>query len=379
MRFLNKIDDMTSDSVVLPNIFNHATSELSQDAILAYILSWAKPEFRDSHPKLNEIGEALLTQMIKAAVRGTNAASFDPLPIVRLEVGTQRDNMDVWAEINDEFFLIIEDKTTSFEHSKQIQRYIDRASRRGNSLEERWKHIHAIYTKTGNESKKSKPENGLCGVFMRSDILRAISQADACGNTLIEDFAAHLRGWEIDTESYKVDPAIKKWSWRAREGFYMELEGWLYQLSSEPCDAGWGSVPRRSGGFLGLWWHWRSLESERCKLYLQVEDGWRLQIRVSDVKNDQGHPEKSNASLLHRVRSKINDAAKSETFKAMKVNKSGRYRGGNHSAVVDITFDDSDQTYIAVNQGGTIDMPRTKERLGLAMKLVDIVCNVDDT
>lgn len=364
---------MTSESVVLPNIFNHATSELSQDAILAYILSWAKPEYRASHPKLNEIGETLLTSMVKAAVAGTNSENFDPLPITRLEVGTQRDKIDVWAEINDEFFLIIEDKTASFEHSKQIQRYIDGARSRENSLKERWKHIHAIYAKTGNGSKKSTPENGTCGVFIRSDIQDAISQGESCGNTLIEDFVAHLRAWQKDTESYKFDADVKKWSWRAREGFYMELEKWLYDLSSGPCDVGWGSVPRRSGGFLGLWWHWRPLESERCRLYLQVEDGWRLQIRVSDVENDQG---KSNASLLHQVRSKINDAANGDQFKVMQVNKSGRYKAGNHSAVVDITFVDSNETYLAVNQGGTIDMPQTKTRLELAMKLVDVVCNV---
>jgi len=367
---------MTSDAVVLPNIFNHATSELSQDAILAYILSWAKPAYRDSHPKLNEIGEALLSAMVKAAVTGTDAANFDPLPITRLEIGTQRDNMDIWAEINDEFFLIIEDKTTSFEHSKQIQRYTDIARGRKNNLEGSWKHIGAIYAKTGNESTKSTPKDGLCGVFMRDGILDAISQGASCGNTLIEDFVAHLRAWQKDTESYEFNPDFKEWSWRAREGFYMELETWLHGLSSGSCDVGWGAVPRRSGGFLGLWWHWHKLESERCKLYLQIEDGWRLQIRVSNVEDDQGVPIKSNVSLLHRVRSKIEDAAESDDkFKIMQVNKSGRYKGGNHSAVMDITFADSNDTYIAVNQGGTIDIPQTQARLRLAMELVDVVCN----
>ena len=34
----------------VPNLYSFATKELDQDATLAYILAWAKPAYRESHP-----------------------------------------------------------------------------------------------------------------------------------------------------------------------------------------------------------------------------------------------------------------------------------------------------------------------------------------
>ena len=52
-----------------PNLYEFATSELSQDATLAYILSWGKPEYRDQNRDLNPLGESLLRALVGASAK----------------------------------------------------------------------------------------------------------------------------------------------------------------------------------------------------------------------------------------------------------------------------------------------------------------------
>ena len=44
---------MTKD---IPNIFSYATSELSQDAMIAWLLQWASPEYGEADPDLHRTG-----------------------------------------------------------------------------------------------------------------------------------------------------------------------------------------------------------------------------------------------------------------------------------------------------------------------------------
>ena len=110
-----------------PNLYDFATSELSQDATLAYMLAWAAPghhQQHPQHPELNRLEEDLLRCLVAAAADGRGRQD-DPLHgrnIETLKVGTQRDHMDVWAEINNTVFLIVEDKTETSEHSNQMAR-----------------------------------------------------------------------------------------------------------------------------------------------------------------------------------------------------------------------------------------------------------------
>ena len=43
-----------------PNLFNYATSELSQDAAIMWLLEWAKPIHKDRNFKLHQLGLSLL-------------------------------------------------------------------------------------------------------------------------------------------------------------------------------------------------------------------------------------------------------------------------------------------------------------------------------
>ena len=44
----------------IPNIFEFATSELSQDAMFAWLISWADDKFLKVDPELCQLGKALV-------------------------------------------------------------------------------------------------------------------------------------------------------------------------------------------------------------------------------------------------------------------------------------------------------------------------------
>ena len=50
--------------MTIPNLYEFATKELAQDATIAYILAWADPTYRKSHPSLHALGTELLRSLL---------------------------------------------------------------------------------------------------------------------------------------------------------------------------------------------------------------------------------------------------------------------------------------------------------------------------
>ena len=46
--------------MIVPNLFKYATKELSQDALICYMLEWADDRFKDQNIKSHEVGVKLL-------------------------------------------------------------------------------------------------------------------------------------------------------------------------------------------------------------------------------------------------------------------------------------------------------------------------------
>ena len=97
-----------------PNIFRLATKELSQDAFFTWLLQWADKKHIQFDPQLNEIAQDFVRLLIGQSV---------DYQINKVEAGRQWNNIDIWAEINDEYFIGIEDKTNTGEHFEQLERY----------------------------------------------------------------------------------------------------------------------------------------------------------------------------------------------------------------------------------------------------------------
>ena len=97
-----------------PNIFSLATKELSQDSFFTWLLKWADQKYQFHDHALNLIGQNFVRLLINQDLE---------YKINRVEAGRQWKNIDIWAKVNDEYFIIIEDKTNTGAHSDQLERY----------------------------------------------------------------------------------------------------------------------------------------------------------------------------------------------------------------------------------------------------------------
>lgn len=247
---------MTKD---IPNIFSYATSELSQDAMIAWLLQWASPEYGEADPDLHRTGKEFVRLL---------AGKSDDFHIESVDVGRQWENIDIWAEINDNTFLIIKDKTGTTIHDDQLERYKISVKREYSGKRT---DLCYAYVKTSEEPRSvlmSIEQSGF-KTISRADILRCLNGYRG-NDTLMVSYRKHLQGIEDSVMSYKTLPE-KKWGWNAWQGFYKELE------SRVDIDS-WGYVANPSGGFLGAWWHF--IDAKDCTMYLQFEQG-KLCFKIS--------------------------------------------------------------------------------------------------
>jgi len=265
-----------------PNLFKFATSELSQDAVLAYMLAWAAPEHAKT-TKLHKLGRDLLLALlaesertierigpdseetpedeadrIKYAIRQIKADD-----IKTLDIKCQDNNIDVSLDINESLFVIVEDKTETMRHGDQIRRYKEAAKQRFES-DGKSREVVAVYLKTGNESASYHPAPERAGCFFRADVLDVLDKNQNTGSDIIEEFQIHLQRLEDDTKSFKESKLVALddqgnsedgWSWNAHQGYFMHLEqkldwdekGWGYDKSRRENRFGCDCEPSQPG------------------------------------------------------------------------------------------------------------------------------------
>jgi hypothetical protein len=253
--------DISSEGT--PNIFSFATSELSQDAMFAWLIRWASPEYKKSDSDLHNIAQDFVRLLMN------KDSSFE---ILSVNVGRQLYNIDVWAEINENSFLAIEDKTGTSIHDNQLTRYKQIAE---NKYFGKRTDLCFAYVKTDNEPEFILKQIRKLGYVTvdRTDILGCLNKYSGL-NPILLNYREHLQKIEEDTISYKTLP-YNKWSFYAWQGFYKELEK-KDKDKDKDKDKGlditsWGYVPNPAGGFLGIWWYYKDIEDG--KMYLQIEQG----------------------------------------------------------------------------------------------------------
>ena len=251
-----------------PNIFNYATSELSQDAFILWFLDWANPENAKSDKSLCETAQAFVRLLLDKA----------DLEISSVDCKKQEHHIDVFAVINNHYALIVEDKTNTSEHDNQINRYSEWVKKQKDysNLE-----LHCVYYKTGNESKhklnslQSKYASDLQDRFFRiigkEDVLNILKDTKS-PNAILLDYIGRIKHLLELTNAF-IKGSYKDWKWETWQGFYMALEDKL-------SNGDWGYVSNPSGGFLGFWWHWCPLKNDpTIELYLQFEQD-KLCVKV---------------------------------------------------------------------------------------------------
>ena len=333
----------------IPNLYGFATKELSQDATIAYILAWADPSYRESHPRLYSFGTELLRSLLQTQ-------EVDLPQIETHFIETQVNKIDIVVQINpgeNGVLLIIEDKVSAQEGPYQIEGYKDAAKEKYSGKYDR---LVAVYLKTGNESQASLPNESKCGRFMRRDFLGVLNRFQDTGNTIVYDFRTHLQGWEDDTTKWESASYVEwRCTYRSWEGFYAGIERrW-------GGDCGWNYV--HLGDFYGCWLSTKYIEIENrhADLYIQIHDAMRLTVRLgSGTARD-----KVSSQFMYQVLDALNE----EVSGGIRIEKAGTFRGGVTAAVANVTFDGKGP-WFAVDRNGVVNMDATIERLRRLEELV---------
>ena len=96
-----------NDNMNRPNLFQIATSELSQDAFFTWLMLWADPSNIQEDPTLCAIGQDFVRLLLGKSRDCNDIMEIDKV-VVRRQVATMQDGprkrkgfMDIWVEVND--------------------------------------------------------------------------------------------------------------------------------------------------------------------------------------------------------------------------------------------------------------------------------------
>ena len=116
-----------------PNIFDYATSELSQDAFLSWIIKWADKEYCDDK-KMNQCGKEIVEKLSNKKIPATKEYTVDVYKQYTISNGQK---MDLWITFNEfekdpkkeKYSLVIEDKVDTSFHDSQLKNYRNEAEK----------------------------------------------------------------------------------------------------------------------------------------------------------------------------------------------------------------------------------------------------------
>lgn len=331
-----------------PNLFSIATKELSQDGFFTWLLQWADAGNAQYDEHLNAGAKELIRLLI-------NRQHPKDLPdIISVETWRQWNHIDIIAEVNEDFVIVIEDKTNSGEHSEQLERYKDIVTEH---YQGKNKKLVFIYLKTGNESAitlKKVTEKGF-SVVDRKAVL-SIFNRHRITNQIFMEFKEYLSEMEEQTNSYGMLEQITS-VWKAAEGFYMALQEKLE-------DGHWGVVNSVGGKFLGFWYYWRWFGDGN--LYIQIENTVDGLIKLV-IKIDEWEPE---TETLYEILEGLQAVAPKH---GLSLKKPGRYKPATTSTVAIV-----ENAFIADSEG-RFDLDKFITTLRLLERVVEEYCALEDS
>lgn len=321
-----------------PNLFQYATSELSQDAMLCWLVAWADPKAEAHDAGMHRLGLRFLDLLFQRSDRTR--------PDVRsVRVCRQKYNIDILAVVNDEYTVLIEDKTFTREHSDQLRRYREIITQD----EDLPSDVLPIYVQTGEQSSHRSVEEAGYAVVRRGDLLCLLAGAlDAgCQHPVVLDFHAHLQAIDERIESYRTEE-LKKWDSLGWLGFYGALQDVL--------DTGeWGYVANPTGGFHGYWWYFGPEGNGTARPYLQLEET-KLCVKIHVPEPDR------RAALRGQWHERVMRAAQDH---GLPLGRPARFGNGQWMTVA--VLDD----YRGAGPDGRLDLDATVRVLRQAEAVVD--------
>lgn len=250
------------------NLFKFATSELSQDAFICWLLNFAHKEHLTEDSVLTECAKKLLQKMLP-----------EERELLVTDIQKQHNNIDVLVEVNGKYSIIIEDKTFSNVHDDQINRY------KKNLIDSGESNIKSVYFKIVEQPFEENVDINLT----RKDLLDVFKEyVNETKNVIFRDYYDYLKEIDRDVNSYK-NSSIAVWGDKEHKhtykGFFTHLvQDNIIQTTEDDVINGrynWKYVSNKQGGFWCLWWY--SIKKDRLdacnllekyiyELYLEIED-----------------------------------------------------------------------------------------------------------
>lgn len=263
-----------------PNLFKHATSELSQDAFLAWMCEWAD-EVHAEHPSgMHKVGRAFIAWL--------HEKHGVPVPdYATVEVKLQYLHIDVLVILRSStsgaHYVLIEDKIHTTDHADQIGGYLN-ALREKEGITEAVQ-ILPVYFKSSLEPLKS---DGFLRLYL-PEIVAFLTTLDL--GTIQSEVFHSWRNVRTDThashERFRAMP-IHEWQ---REQWYGCFDHMARQDALRLLEPGYGYVPL--GDFIGFWLGWEGEPNDWCT-YLQVDaapaQAPTLTFRIAAPKGDLVSP-----------------------------------------------------------------------------------------
>lgn len=292
-----------------PNLFRYAPSELSQDAILCWLIAWADSAQATTDPTLHALGRDFVAALFRAAGIPPPELTYS------VELRPQFKHVDIVAEIGATHLLAIEDKVDSREHSDQLNTYAQ-------ALRAEYSHrqLALVFLKTGDQASYAGVKADGWITFHRRDLLSLLRRAGPCPNAIYRDFLESLEEREVALQRFVTAPVD---NWRRGDPAYIGL---FIALQAEFPDGRWDYVPNKSGGFLGFWWNFTALPSG--EVYLQLEEGIlvvKLKVDFTDSWN-RGYLRTHYRSFVIKGMPGFTKLKKSGSGTTMTLAKRGDYR-----------------------------------------------------
>jgi hypothetical protein len=329
-----------------PSLFALATSELSQDAFLGWLLSWAHPCFREVDAAMHRAGRRFLEDLAREVGWLDLGSDLD------VGVHLQVDRIDLLVKVGADRALVIEDKVDANELGNPLVAYLERAAHRMKVPRE---NVKGIYLKTGDQSDISKAKSAGFVHYDRARLLAVLNAAVADGatNDILDDYLRGLSQRERDTAAWRSVP-VAQWQGAAHALFW---RGFFSALQAELGVGNWGFVNNAGGGVYAFWWAGRRVDGGW--LYLQADSRVRLAARVWV---GEGH-DRTEVRRRWQTRTTATPATASVGFVAPPNPRSGQSAEVARFAL----------PWVAANADGTLDLDATIAAVRAAMAWLDEV------
>jgi hypothetical protein len=245
---LENVRDSEAAYIDTPNLFDFATSELSQDAFLCWLMSWSQETHRSLDKPLHDAAVDFVSMIFN--VNGYPVPTIEKIDIIR-----QFQALDILAIVNGKYAILIEDKTYTKNHSNQLKRYREAVTATHPDMIQL-----PIYYKIADQSNYLSVIDAKYFPFTRKRMLQILRRGKSNGvnHPIFLDYLTHLEKLDSKINAYKTKPVID-WDGFSWQGFYMELQ--------KHFKGNWDYVPNKRGGFWGFWWKPQSNKN----YYLQLE------------------------------------------------------------------------------------------------------------